>query len=76
MTTTSDAWLDGLGAAELSDDLAGPGPRRTVGSALLRVTYHCWFHLGEILAIRQILGHTGLPEFAGNIDGEAPYRPG
>ena len=75
VTTTSNAWLDGLGAAGLSEDLAGQGPRRTVGSALLRVTYHCWFHLGEILAIRQILGHTGLPEFAGNIDGEAPYRP-
>jgi hypothetical protein len=72
----SNAWLDGLTAADLEEDLPGPGPQRTVGSALLRVTYHGWFHLGEILAIRQMLGGTGLPEFAGNIDGEAPYRRG
>ena len=71
----SNAWLDGLRTADLAGDLPGPGPQRTVGSALLRVTYHGWFHLGEILAIRQMLGHTGLPEFAGNIDAEAPYRP-
>ena len=25
--------------------------------------------------IRQMLGHTRLPEFVGNIDDEAPYRP-
>ena len=55
--------------------LPGPVPR-TVGSAILRVTYHGWFHLGEILAIRQLLRPPGLPEFAGNIDGEAPYRRG
>jgi len=30
---------------------------------------------GEDMAIRQSLGHTGLPEFVGDIDGEAPYRP-
>jgi len=75
VTAASNAWLDGLRADDLAADLAGPGPKRTVGSALLRVTYHCWFHLGEILAIRQLLGHQRLPEFAGNIDGEAPYRP-
>jgi hypothetical protein len=74
VTTASNAWLDRLRAEDLATDLAGPGPQRTVGSALLRVTYHGWFHLGEILAIRQLLGQTGLPEFAGNIDGEAPYR--
>ena len=61
---------------DLERDLPGPGAQRTVGSALLRVTYHGWFHLGEILAIRQVLGGTGLPEFAGNIDVEAPYRRG
>jgi hypothetical protein len=61
-------------SSDLERDLPGVGPQRTVGSALLRVTYHGWFHLGEILAIRQVLGQTGLPEFAGNIDAEAPYR--
>jgi hypothetical protein len=76
VTSASNAWLDGLRAADLATDLPGIGPQRTIGSALLRVTYHAWFHLGEILAIRQQLGHRDLPEFAGNIDDEAPYRPG
>ena len=67
----------GFGCATLRawGDLAGSGPRRTVGSGLQRVTYHYWFHTGEILAIRQVLGHRRLPEFVGNIDEEAPYRP-
>jgi hypothetical protein len=47
----------------------------TFGSLLLRITYHYWYHLGENMAIRQLLGHTDLPEFVGNIDDEAPYRP-
>jgi hypothetical protein len=47
---------------------------RIVGSAVLRVTYHYWVHIGEIISIRQILGHTDVPEFVGDIDGEAPYR--
>ena len=75
VTGASNAWLDALRAEDLDADLPGSGPQRTIGSAILRVTYHGWFHLGEILAIRQLLGQAGLPEFAGNIDGEAPYRP-
>ena len=76
VTSASDPWLDGLTAADLPRDLPGSGPRRTIGSAIQRVTYHYWFHTGEILAIRQVLGHRRLPEFVGNIDDEAPYRPG
>jgi hypothetical protein len=36
---------------------------------------HYWYHIGESMAIRQLLGHTGLPDFVGDIDGAAPYRP-
>ena len=32
-------------------------------------------HSGEIQAIRQLLGQKGLPEYVGNIEVEAPYRP-
>jgi hypothetical protein len=38
------------------------------------VIYHYWYHLGESLGLRQALGHTGLPDFVGNIDTRAPYR--
>ena len=76
VTAAADPWLDALTEGDLQGELAGSGPRRTIGSGLQRVTYHYWFHTGEILAIRQVLGHRRLPEFVGNIDDEAPYRSG
>jgi len=77
VTGAADTWLDGLGQAEMEMRLPGPAGSspRLVGSMLHRVTYHYWFHAGEILAIRQILGHADLPEFVGDIDSLAPYRP-
>ncbi len=44
------------------------------GNLMQRVIYHYWYHTGENLAIRQNLGHTGLPDFVGDIDSDAPYR--
>jgi len=49
--------------------------QQSVGSALRRVTYHYWYHIGETQAIRQMLGHHDLPEYVGDIEIEAPYRP-
>jgi hypothetical protein len=46
----------------------------TAGTKVLRTTYHYWYHLGESQAIRQLLGHTNLPTFVGDIS-KAPYRP-
>jgi hypothetical protein len=40
-----------------------------------RVICHCWYHTGENMAIRQLLGHGRLPVYVGNIDDKAPYRP-
>ena len=71
-----DPVLDRLDTAELEAWL--PNTRqpqtRLVGSTVQRVIYHYWTHIGEITAIRQILGHAGVPEFVGDIDGLAPYR--
>jgi hypothetical protein len=36
-----------------------------IGTSLLRNIYHYWFHTGEAHAIRQMLGHTDLPQFVG-----------
>jgi len=76
ITRAADLWLDGLSAADLPSNLGGRGPRKTIGDAIQRVTYHYWFHMGEILAMRQVQGGTNLPEFVGNLDQRAPYRPG
>lgn len=75
VTRAADPWLDSLTSAELLTQLAPPGYRRTVGDSIHRCTYHYWFHIGEILAIRQMLGHPRRPEYVGNIEARAPYRP-
>lgn len=76
VTAASDPYLDGLTTAALQTDLLldGQAVDQSVGSAMRRVTYHYWFHTGEVQAIRQMLGHTGLPEYVGDIEIEAPYR--
>ena len=48
--------------------------RETTGTMLLRNTYHYWFHIGEACAVRQMLGHSNLPEFVGDMR-TAVYQP-
>jgi hypothetical protein len=72
----ANPWLDGLTTEDLQREVAVVQPARILyGSLLQRTTYHYWYHTGENMAIRQLLGHGNLPDFVGNIDGEAPYRP-
>jgi len=73
VTAAADLHLDGLDETAMRARLPGSPPRQ-VGTAILRVTYHYWFHTGEILAIRQLLGHPHRPEYVGDIDRRAPYR--
>lgn len=76
-TAAADPFLDGLTTIGLQADLLREGKSvgQTVGSALRRITYHYWYHIGEIQAIRQMLGQKDLPEYVGDIEIEAPYRP-
>jgi uncharacterized damage-inducible protein DinB len=73
----ADPFLDSLTTTTLQQDLLlkGQSVGQTIGSMLRRVTYHYWYHIGEIQAIRQMLGHKDLPEYVGEIEREAPYRP-
>ena len=73
VTEAGDPWLDGLTTARLQAPLAEG--LASVGTFLRRTTYHYWYHLGEALAVRQLLGHRELPDFVGDIDLQAPYRP-
>ncbi len=80
ITTAADPWLDTLTTESLVTGVQvtridGQPGLITYGSLLLRTIYHYWYHNGENQAIRQVLGHSGLPDFVGNIDDEAPYRP-
>ena len=73
VTKAGDPWLDTLTTARMQAPLADG--RANVGTFVRRTTYHYWYHLGEALAIRQMLGHRDLPDFVGDIDSQAPYRP-
>ncbi len=77
VTTEGDKYLDCLTTASLQEPYIYDGKPApfSIGSRLLRVVYHYWYHTGENLAIRQMLGHTDLPEFVGDIEELAPYRP-
>jgi len=77
ITQAADPWLDTLTTEKLQEHVVLAGrPRSYIfGSLVQRTIYHYWYHTGENMAIRQRLGHRDLPEFVGDIDGEAPYRP-
>jgi hypothetical protein len=76
ITRASDPWLDDVTADILQEQAAVEGrPGPIFGNLLQRVIYHYWYHTGENAAIRQALGHNNLPQFVGNLDEAAPFRP-
>jgi hypothetical protein len=78
ITAEADAWLATATSDVLESHVVSGGRhiQRRYGDLVQRVIYHYWFHTGENAAIRQMLGHTRLPQFVGSIDRRAPYRPG
>ena len=72
-----DPFLDALTTEKLQEILFVDEQHTvyTPGVVLQRIIYHYWYHLGENMAIRQMLGHAELPEFVGDIEIEAPYLP-
>ena len=77
VTNATETYLDMLTTEALQAELLVEGRPvgQSVGSGLRRITYHYWYHTGEIQAMRQMLGHANLPEYVGEIEAEAPYRP-
>jgi DinB superfamily len=77
VTSAADPFLASLTTEGLGLDLLRDGKSvgQTIGSAMLRITYHYWYHIGEIQAIRQMLGDSDLPVYVAELETEAPYRP-
>jgi hypothetical protein len=77
ITKAADPWLDKLTSASLQEHVVRNGkPSAYIfGNLLQRVIYHYWYHIGENMAIRQMLGHGQLAQYVGDIDTKAPYRP-
>jgi hypothetical protein len=69
IVATADSYLDTIKSETLNEHLVWQGKHMSedVGTSLLRNIYHYWFHLGEAHAIRQVLGHTNLPQFIGDM---------
>ena len=77
ITAAADPWLDAVTSDLLLQNVISNGKpiAYKYGNLLQRVIYHYWYHTGENMAIRQMLGHERLGVFVGNIDDKAPYRP-
>ena len=76
VTSEADPYLDTLTPAILQEHLLWEGKPadESVGTLLMRNIYHYWYHTGEAAAVRQMLGHTNLPDFVGDMSAAA-YRP-
>ena len=76
VTAAADEYLDSLTVDRAGTFLLRDGRpiKESVGTLLLRNTYHYWFHTGEAAAVRQLLGHRDLPEFVGEMSAAA-WRP-
>jgi hypothetical protein len=71
VVAAADPWLDALTTDRLGEPI---GRSQSIGTAILRVTYHYFVHAGEVSAIRQVVEGGRLPEFIGEIQVEAPWR--
>ena len=77
VTGAADTYLETLTTELLVTHFEWQGKpmAESIGTMLQRNIFHYWYHIGESQAVRQLLGHTELPEFVGDLGAEAPYRP-
>lgn len=69
ITRKADQYLNTLTSERLLDYFIVKDRQLTtnIGTMLLRNIYHYWFHIGEAMAVRQMLGHKDLPQFVGEM---------
>ena len=77
ITRAADEWLDTLTTKKLQQvpTVGGKPIWTSYGNLLQRVIYHYWYHIGEDMAVRKMLGHKKFGYFVGNIDKKAPFTP-
>lgn len=75
ITAAADEFLNKLTPEKALEHLEWKGKTHleSIGTLLLRTTYHYWFHTGEAHAVRQMLGHQDLPEYISDMSA-AVYR--
>ncbi len=67
---TGDSFLDTVTTEMLTThfEFRSEPMGESMGTMLLRNIYHYWFHTGEAHAVRQLLGHSDLPQFVGSME--------
>ena len=78
ITAVSNTYLDTLTEDDMNTTLTRPDGKpygENIGSLIYRQTWHYWYHMGEIQAIRQALGHENLPQFIGRMSPDANHMP-
>ena len=75
VTQAADPYLDSLVPEMLTNHFERNGKKldENIGTLVMRNTFHYWFHTGQALAVRKLLGHTNLPTFVGDMSAVA-YR--
>lgn len=73
VTEASDVFLNTLQAEMLAThlELRGKPAPESIGTLLMRNTFHYWFHTGQVVIVRKMLGHANLPEFVGDLSSVA-----
>ena len=76
ITTEADKYLDTLTPEIMQKTLLRDGKPldESIGTLLMRNIYHYWYHTGEASAVCQMLGHTNLPDFVGDMS-TVMYKP-
>jgi hypothetical protein len=75
VTAEADQYLDTVTSEMLEGYFTAEGKRspESIGTMLFRNIYHYWYHIGEARTVRELLGHTDLPEYVGDM-AQAHYR--
>jgi len=65
----ADDYLDAMTAEQMKEHFQWQGKtlHENIGTMLMRNIYHYWFHTGQALIVRKLLGHSKLPEFVGDM---------
>jgi len=65
ITDSCDDYLNQLKEGDLLDHIIVKGKQLpfNIGTMISRVIYHYWYHNGEMQALRQLMGHSQLPDF-------------
>jgi hypothetical protein len=70
VTTEANKYLETINSEKLADyfqDQSGKQLPESIGTMLHRNIYHYWYHIGEAHTIREMLGHSNLPEYVGDM---------